>query len=239
MKPIAWARGALLVAGLACAGAKATPTTLDFDGAASADITNAYAGLTFSAPFPGTGPVRTWASTAADTPGNVLGLSGQNNFYAFNQSTGAIDILFSAAVSFVSIQAAFVQASDQFLGWVGRPFMSVYNSTTISAATRLGVDYWDIASDACLNSGGSFCTSGYDTLSFTSASADIKAIRLTGEYFTPSATVGLSRLAIFDTLTYDGANDSTVPEPTSALLTAAALLGLALTRRKSATVRRC
>lgn len=216
---------------------QAAPTTINFDGAVNTDITSAYAGLTFLAPLPGTGPVRTWATPGADTLGNVLGLSGQNNFFAFNQSTGAIDIIFDTAVSFVSIRAAFIQASDNFLGLVGRPFMSIYNSATISSANRLGIDYWDIPTDACLNSGGLFCQSGFDTLEYTSASADIKAIRLTGEYFQPGPSAGPSRLAVFDTLTYDvggGGGGGTIPEPTSAALAALALGGLALTRRRRA-----
>ena len=228
-----------MVAVAAFGAAQAAPTTINFDGAVNTDITNAYAGLTFQAPLSGTGPVRTWAAPGADTAGNVLGLSGQNNFYAFNQSTGAIDIIFDTAVSSVSIRAAFIQASDNFLGWVGRPFMSIYNSATINAANRLGIDYWDIPTDACLNSGGLFCQSGFDTLEYTSASADIKAIRLTGEYFQPGSSAGPSRLALFDTLTYDvagagGGGGGTIPEPTSAALTALALGGLALTRRRRA-----
>ena len=225
-----------MAAAAAIGPAQAAPTTINFDGAVNTDITNAYAGLTFLAPLAGTGPVRTWAAPGADTPGNVLGLSGQNNFYAFNQSTGAIDIIFDTAVSYVSIRAAFIQASDSFLGWVGRPFMSVYNSATISSTNRLGIDYWDIPTDACLNSGGLFCQSNFDTLEFTSASADIKAVRLSGEFFQPSATVGPSRLAIFDTLSHDagGGGGGRIPEPTSAALAALALGGLALTRRRRA-----
>src|SRR3954451_9414526 len=57
-----------LLIGAAVCGA---PITIDFDGPVSTDITNAYAGLTFNAPLAGTGPVRTYASTLADTPGNL------------------------------------------------------------------------------------------------------------------------------------------------------------------------
>lgn len=220
---------------LAATAAQAAPVTVNFDGPVDSDITNDYAGLTFVAPGPGTGPVRTWAAPGADTPGNVLGLSsGVNNDYAFNQAEGkAIDIVFGTAVSMVSIRAAFVQASDFFLGLNGMlPFMAVYNSSVISASNRIGLVSWDINGDACLNSGGVFCQSGYDTLQFNSLAGDIRAIRLTGA--APSTPGSSLRRAIFDTLTYDAGGGSTVPEPTSLALCA---LGLAVaawgSRRKT------
>ena len=231
------ALAALLPAATAFSAAHAAPTTINFDGAVQTNITNAYAGLTFSAPLAGTAPVRTWSSPVSDTGNNVLGLSGQNNFYAFNQSNGAIDIVFDTAVSFVSIRAAFVVATDAFLGIGGTPFMAVYNSATISLANRIGLDQWDIAGDACLS--GNFCYSAFDTLAFTSASADIKAIRLSG-FVTPGG--GVSRQAIFDTLSYDrvvgggGGGGGTVAEPSSLLLAGLAGAGLLVTRRRRTAV---
>lgn len=215
-----------LAAGLAIPAAQAAPTTINFDGAVNLDISTAYAGLTFVAPFPGTGPVRTWNSPTTHSGNNVLGLSGQNNFYAFNQSNGAIDIVFDTAVNAVSIAAAFVIATDQFLGIGGLPFMAAYNSSTISQATRIGLDTWDIVGDACL--ANNFCTSGWDMLSLSSAGNDIKAIRLTGFL---STSGGVSRQAMFDTLTFDrasggGGGGGTVPEPSSLLL--AGMAGAAL-----------
>ncbi len=212
---------------LAASSAKAAVVTLNFDGPVDTDITSDYAGLTFSAPLAGTGPVRTWASPTAHSGGNVLGLSGQNNFYAFNQGTGAIDIIFDTAVSMVSIQAAFLVATDQFLGIGGLPFLSAYNSSVISAATRIGLDSWDIAGDACL--GGNFCNSGWDLLSVSSAAGDIKAIRLSG---TMAGTGGVSRLAMFDTLSYETSVQS-VPEPSSLLLAGFAAVALWGNRRRA------
>ncbi len=221
-----------IVSALAAPAAQAAIVTLNFDGAVNTDITSAYAGLTFKAPGVGA-PVRTWASPGADTPGNVLGLSGQNNFYALNQQeSSAIDIMFGTAVSSVSIRAAFVQASDFFLNLTGMlPFMAVYNSDVISAANRIGLETWNIAGDACLNSNGLFCQSAYDTLDFTSLSSNIKAIRISG-FAPPTAGVPLRR-SIFDTLSY-GSQGGTVPEPTSAALVALALGGLAMARRRKA-----
>lgn len=202
-----------------------TFTTLVFDGAVQTDITHAYAGLTFNAPLAGTGPVRTWAAPNADTPGNVLGLSGQNNFYVFNQTQGAIDIVFDQPVHQVDIRAAFVVSTELYGSSSGNPFMAAYNSTVVSAANRLGLDSWDMPADAC-NSATSFCVSGWDTLSFTAAGNEIKTIRLTG--FAPTAGTA-ARYAMFDTLTY---GVSAVPEPSTVLLSGAGALALWLRRRR-------
>lgn len=224
------AAAALLAAG----AAQAAPVTIDFDGAVDTDITNDYAGVTFVAPGVG-GPVRTWAAPGADTPGNVIGLSSANNDYAFNQSEGkAIDIVFASSVSAVSIRAAFVQASDFFLNLTGMlPFMAVYNSSVINAANRIGLVTWDIAGDSCLNSGGLFCQSAFDTLDFSSAAGDIKAIRISG--FAPAAAGVPLRRAIFDTLTYDtgnGGGGGSVPEPATLALSGLGLAFAALGGRR-------
>jgi hypothetical protein len=219
-------------AALLGSAAQAAVVTIDFDGAINTDITHAYPGLTFQSGVPAHGPVRTWTAPSTHTGNNILGLSGQNNFYAFNQSTDAIDIIFDNAVSAVSIAAAFVVATDQYLGIGGLPFMSVYNSSSISAANRIGLVAWNIANDSCL--AGNFCSSGWDTLSFNSSSTDIKAIRLSGSL---ASSGGVSRLAMFDTLSYDtgnggGGGGGTVAEPGSAALASLALLGLWTARRK-------
>jgi hypothetical protein len=133
---------ALVLLGMMTASSvSASPITIDFDGPESTDITNAYPGLTFLAPLAGTGPVRTYSAPSfADTPTNLLGLSGFPNFFAFNQSDGAIDIVFDDPVQSVSIRSAFSIATDFFLGIGGLPFMAVYNSATINAANRIGLE---------------------------------------------------------------------------------------------------
>jgi len=224
LNPLAMAALATLFATTA---AQAQLTTINFDGAAQTNITNAYAGLTFNAPLGGTGPVRTWAAPNANTPGNVLGLSGQNNFYVFNQTNGAIDIVFDTPVNFVSIASAFVVSTELYTQSTGDPFMAVYNSTSVTAANRIGLDQWSIAGDSC-NTSTTFCVSGWDTLSFSSATNNIKTIRLTG--FAPTAGTA-SRYAMFDTLTYGIAP---VPEPSTLLLSSVGAIGLWLRRRRTA-----
>jgi len=224
LNPLAMAALATLFATTA---AQAQLTTINFDGAVQTNITSAYPGLTFNAPLSGTGPVRTWAAPNANTPGNVLGLSGQNNFYVFNQTNGAIDIVFDTPVNFVSIASAFVVSTELYTQSTGDPFMAVYNSTSVTAANRIGLDQWAIAGDSC-NTATSFCVSGWDSLSFTSATNNIKTIRLTG--FAPTAGTA-SRYAMFDTLTY---GVSPVPEPSTLLLSSVGAIGLWLRRRRTA-----
>lgn len=222
-----------LAALLSATAASAAPTTLNFDGAVSTDITNAYPGLTFRAADPSTGPVRTWAAAplSADTGGNVLGLAAT---YGLNQvEANAIDILFDTAVSSVSIRAAFTAISDFGFSFSGTPFLAAYNSTTFSAATRLGVDFWNIPGDPCLT--GNLCQSGWDTLSWTSAAGDIRGVRITAS--APSTGDSIRR-GIFDTLTYDvgsgGGGGGTVPVPTSLALAGLALALLAQASRRAA-----
>ena len=223
-------RVALFAAGLFAASmGQAATVTIDFDGPVSTDITNSFTGVSFLAPGVD-GPVRTWATTEADTPGNVVGLSSPpNNNFALNQiDSTAIDIVFDTLQKGVSIRAAFTQASDSFLGYNGSPapFMAIYDSDVISAANRIGLVSWNIPGDSCLNSGGAICMSAYDTLVFNSAATDIKAIRITGA----APPMGnLARLGIFDTLTYS-TEALPVPEPSSMLLWAVGVVVLAAGR---------
>ena len=210
---------------LAVSGAHAAPTTINFDGAVNADITSAYSGVTFRSAS-GVGVARTWADPGADTPGNVVGLTS-TQLLSQGEST-AIDIVFDTAVNFVSIRAKFIVGVELYTPFANAlPFMSVYNSSVISAANRIGQDAWNIASDACLAS-DTFCVSGWDTLQFSSLNADIKAIRISGFAYT-----GTPRRAMFDTLIYDAAGGGgNLPEPSSLMLAGLGVVGLWAKRRR-------
>jgi hypothetical protein len=143
----------------------------------------------------------------------------------FNQTNGAVDIVFDVPVNHVDIRAAFVVSTELYSSSTGNPFMAVYNSTSVTAANRIGLDTWDRPADAC-NTSTTFCVSGWDTLTFTSTASDIKTIRLTG--FAPTAGTA-ARYAMFDTLTYGDV--STVPEPSSMLMSAVGALALWARRR--------
>jgi hypothetical protein len=236
-KTLAPFAAAALAALLALPAAQAALVTHNFDGVVDTDITNDFAGLTFRAGDPSSGPVRTWAATpaAADTGANVLGVA--STFALLQSEANAIDILFDTPVSFVSIRAAFIIVTDFAFGISGLPFMAIYNSDTFSAATRIGFDSWDITGDSCLR--GNLCQSGYDTLRWASTAGDIKGIRLSGS----AAAMGdLPRRALFDTLSYDVQYDpsygignsgggGTVPVPGSVALAALALGLLGATGR--------
>ncbi|MCY7315468.1 MAG: hypothetical protein LH480_07555 [Rubrivivax sp.] len=219
---------ASLLAAAAGATAQAAPVTINFDGAVQTNITNAYVGLTFLSAS-GTGVARTWAAPFADTPGNVVGLTSTQ--LLSQTDSAAIDIVFDTAVSFVSIRAMFLVGVELYTPFgTALPFMSAYNSTTISAANRLGLDTWNIAGDPCLTS-NTMCLSGWDTLEFSSLNADIRAIRISGFAYS-----GTPRRAIFDTLTYDraggGGGGGTVAEPSSPMLAGLAGAGLLVSRRR-------
>lgn len=228
---------AALALAASLAPAQAALTTIDFDGAADSDITHDHAGLTIRSGLASLGPVGRYGASFADTPGNVLGLAGGQTL--LNQSLGqAIDIGFASAVQQVSIRALFSTAIELYArdALASLPFMAVYRSATPDAASRLAVVSYD-AADPCLQA-TSFCTSGWDTLAYTSAAADIQSIRLSA--FAPGGAV--LRRAAFDTLTYgtpggdgdgDGGGGGTVPTPGSAPLVALGLAGLWVAGRRS------
>lgn len=222
---------------LALPSAQAALVTLDFDGVIETDITNDFAGLRFRSADPTHGPVRTWAATPAlaHSGSNVLGLAST---LALSQTDfTAIDIVFDAAVSFVSIQASFLVINGLGSGSSGLPFMWAYRSEDFNEATRLGGDTWNLPGDSCLT--GTFCQSGYDPLRWASPAGGIKGIRISGS----AAALGdVPRRAVFDTLSFDeqydtaygignGGGGGTVPVPGSVALVALALGWLGATGR--------
>lgn len=223
---------ALLLAA-ACGTAQAGLTTVNFDGAVDTDIGTDHPGLSFNAGLAATGPVRTWAFSGADTPGNVLGLAGG---FLLNQADGqAIDVVFAAPVQQVSVRALFSTAIEIYArdATASLPFMAVYSTPVASAASRLATVMFD-AADPCLQA-NSFCTSGWDGLDYLSSSANIQSIRLSA--FAPGGAV--MRRAAFDTLVYgtpggdgDGGGGNPVSAPGTAALAGLALAALSVTQRR-------
>lgn len=128
------------------------------------------------------------------------------------QESTAIDIVFATPVTAVSIRARFTIATELYTAFSGSlPFMAVYNSNVISTANRIGLVTWDNPSDPCLTA-TSLCNSSYQTLSFSSPTANIRAIRLSAFAPRPGSPF---RRAIFDSLTtaVQVAQSITFPQP--------------------------
>lgn len=112
------------------------------------DMSSFYQGVTFKAPLTGTGPVRALdpvlispdsrsscireyyaGSLTASFGCNVLGLSiGDRDVVAWDQTEGAIDVIFDVPVNYVSIRAGYANEDRNTNGPDNTPFMSVYNS---------------------------------------------------------------------------------------------------------------
>lgn len=224
---------------LTAAVAQAAPVTVNFDGALDNDITNDYTGLSITKlGSGGSGPVRTWLASDVGNPvlavnahsgSNILGLQNTAAVSAFENT--AIKIVFDTAVSSVSISAKFLQIDTNSVTSSGLPFLAAYAGTLAVASDLLGSDQWNIVGDACLNTATNICQSDWDTLTFSSTTANIRSIVLGGNRPNGNDT---HYQALFDTLVYDaipggngGGNGGggTVPEPTSLALCA---LGLAM-----------
>lgn len=193
-------------------------TTINFDGVADGTVVNTlYSGVTFSNPFGDdvyarfvNGPVG-WHSS----PFNVVSLS-QAEFSPFNTDSGAVDAVFDVLQQTVSIDVAAVASSDPSGTPQSRPFLEAYDATD----NLLG----KILFAGALPTSASAVTA-FETITFTSASANIKKIRFSSE----QTEGGPAIYGLFDTLAFAGepTNPSNnVPEPSMFSLLGIGALGL-------------
>lgn len=203
-------------------------TTINFDGLADGTVVNTlYSGVTFSNPFGNDVYARFvnrpvgWHSS----PFNVVSLSPME-FSPFNTDSGAVEAVFVDGLQqTVSIDVAAVASSDPSGAPESRPYLEVYDATD----NLLG----KILFAGALPTSATEVTA-FETLTFTSASMNIKKIRFSSE----QTEGGPAIYGLFDTLTFAGqppdpANNVPQPSVLSLLgIGALGLLGQALQRRR-------
>jgi hypothetical protein len=179
--------------------------TITFDNLASGTVlTNQYPDIvSWTNPLGGS----VYALDRFSGAGNGVSINSTGTA-PFNASTGAVDITFAAAQQTVSIDTTEILNSGDMFGFSPlHSYMSIYNAngfvTNVYATLQMGSG--DIKTQ---------------TLSYTSAAADITKIRLSVQYDSTGSS-GTALFAEFDNLTFNtsgstgGGGDTGVPEPAS------------------------
>ncbi|HYM34141.1 MAG TPA: PEP-CTERM sorting domain-containing protein [Steroidobacteraceae bacterium] len=214
------------------AAMQAYAVTIDFDhdtgGAAVADgtaINSLYAsvGVTFDNPL-GNASIFARSSTLNNSSPNVVSVF-QTGVPAFDARFGAVEAVFGSAQSFVSIDAAILRLPEGLGTPTNAPKLEIYDNT----GAFITAISWNFGLNPQPDVGG---FAGWQTLSYTSASANIGKVRfLSGQ---PGG--GPSNFGLFDNLTYnagsDGGGGTSVPEPATLALFGFGAIALGAARRR-------
>ena len=208
---------AVVAAGVLGVSQAASAETINFDGVANGtDISNAYAGVTFSNPLGG--GIFARSTSFAASAGNVVSVF-ETGFPQFDARWGAVDVVFSTLQQTVSIDAAPV-APFEFLGFLSKlPFIDAFDA----AGNLLAADYYSgVLPDDVAEVGA------YETLTVSSAAGNIAKVRFSSQ----APTGGPATYGLFDNLTFSvgtgGGGGGGGQDPQPVPLPAAAWAGLAL-----------
>jgi PEP-CTERM motif-containing protein len=223
-------------------GPMAFADTINFDGLADGTVVNTFYtasnGVTFSCVACSTteqsGPdiYARNVGTQAASGTNVVSLmapfgqgNGGSSVPAFDARFGGVEATFTTLQQSVSIDAAAVLLPE-FAGTpVNDPFLEAFDSSgNLLAKVLYPVAY------------GSSTYGSYQTLSYTSTSANIAYVILSSQHDSGPTVLGQ-----FDNLTFGGSSTggngggggTTVPEPSSVMLLGTSLAGLALRQFKN------
>jgi len=205
---------------VALALSPALATTITFDIVADGTVIDtafAAQGVTFDNPIGGSIYARAVATSAS--PPNVVSVL-QTGFPAFDARSGAVEAVFAAPQSHVSIDAAIVRAPEGLGTPQNAPKLEIYDTlgallTTVS---------WDFATIPQPPAGG---ITGYETLAFNSGASDIGKVR----FFSSQPGGSPSNFGLFDNLVFSETTTVPIPEPTSLVCLGLGLGGLAAARR--------
>ena len=173
------ALGSLALIALAMLSAPVYALSLNFDDVPNAKVINTWYsanGVTFSNPIGGNIYART-SSTNASTP-NVVSVF-QTGVPAFNALYGAVDATFTTLQKSVSIDAAALRLPEGLGTPQNRPFLEAYDSNNVFLGRVL-------FQGPLPGAGG---ITPFETLTFTSASTNIKKVRFSSQQSQPGPSV--------------------------------------------------